>query len=364
MEKFTARHSLPMALEEVTPEWLTDALSEYAPGTRVISVDASEPIHGTSTNAQLTLEYAPHRSGVLPLPATMWLKAGFEEHSAQTAMYGTYESEALFYQRLASILPFRTPTCYYAGTDPDSRQGIVLLEDLAARQVTFGKATEPVDADTAALVLDGLARLHAATWGGAPYGELPFVRKGISYEEDGAHYFKAQTPEVVAEWIGRRSGVVPVPAAVNNPERIVRAFWRLAELSSLPPLCLIHSDAHIDNIYFDTGVPGFLDFQALYVSSWAWDASYFMVKSMTVEERRRSEVDLLKYYLDRLSRHGVSSPPSFDAAWLAYRQYNAYALLTSIVNPDSFKPAEINIAWTSRAVNAADDLDTLGALGV
>jgi Ecdysteroid kinase-like family len=365
IEQTTACQPLPMALTDITPEWLTVALAEYAPGTRVVSARVGEPIHGTATNAQLMLEYSPRSAG-FPLPTTMWLKGGFDEHSPQTAEYGVYFTEAQFYRRLGPILPLRTPTCYYAGVDTVSRQGILLLEDLTARGVRFGKATEPIDADTAARVLDALARLHAATWGGASFGELPFVRTGIPYDaqDSGAQFFRAQTPAAIAGWIDQRSDAVPVPAAVANPERIVQAFWRMVDLSRQPPLCLVHSDAHIDNIYFDNGVPGFIDFQATYLSSWAWDISYFLVKSMEVADRRRSEQDLLRHYLDRLSRYGVSSPPSYDDAWLAYRQFNAYALLTSIVNPDFFKPREINLVWMSRAVAAAEDLDTFGALGV
>lgn len=365
MEATIMAESLPMALTEITPEWLTHALSEYAPGTRVVSASVGEPIHGTATNAQLMLKYAPRPVG-FPLPATMWLKGGFDEHSPQTAHFGVYFVEAQFYRRLGPILPLRTPACYYAGVDTVSRQGIVLMEDLSTRGVRFGKATEPIDADTAARVLDALARLHAATWGGASFDRLPFVRTGIPYDarDSGAQFFRAQTPAAVAGWIEERSDAVSVPAAIADPERIVQAFWRMVDLSRKPPLCLIHSDAHIDNVYFDKGVPGFIDFQAVYLSSWAWDVSYFLVKSMEVEERRRAERDLLQHYLERLSRYGVDYPPSSDDAWLAYRQFNAYALLTSIVNPDFFKPKEINLAWMSRAVAAAEDLDTFGALGV
>ena len=59
----TRAASLPTALTEITPEWLTTALSEYAPGTRVVSANLGEPIHGTATNVRVTLEYAPRAVG-------------------------------------------------------------------------------------------------------------------------------------------------------------------------------------------------------------------------------------------------------------------------------------------------------------
>jgi Phosphotransferase enzyme family len=353
--------TLPTTLDEITPDWVSHAISESV-GVPVRAVAMGEPIHGTATNVRLTLEYSADPPGA-SLPPTMWLKGGFEQHSAQTASYGTYESEATFYQRLAPNLPLRMPACYYAAADPASHQGILLLEDLAARGVRFGIATEPLDADEAAVVLDGLARLHAATWNDLTYAALPFVHIGLPTDDAGALFFRAHTPDVVAEWIERRSDDVQVPPAVNKPDLIVDAFWRLVQLSGEGPLCFIHSDAHVDNIYFDGGSPGYLDFQALYLSSWAWDVSYFVVKSMEIGLRRRSEAELLRHYLDRLASYGVTPCPSFYDAWLAYRRYVAYALFTSIVNPDLFKPKEINVAWMSRSVAAADDLDTLGALG-
>jgi hypothetical protein len=48
----------------------------------------------------------------------------------------------------------------------------------------------------------------------------------------------------------------------------------------------------------------------------------------------------------------------------AYRQYNAYGSFVKIVNPDVFKPREINVAWMSRHVAATEDLDTFASLGV
>jgi Phosphotransferase enzyme family len=353
--------ALPRTLDEVEPGWLSSALSEYVPGTVVRSVDVVKVVHGTATNARLRVQYdKPGKTA--DLPEALWLKAGFETHSAQTAVLGVYETEAFFYRHLASKLPVDTPTCYYAGRDPLAHQGLVLLEDLGARAVTFGKATEPAGPQIAAGVIDALARLHAATWEDDSVAGLPYVWRGIPSTGTGSQWFLQQTPEVVAGWIEQRREV-DIPPEVNDPERIVAAFWRLAERTTEGPLCLLHSDPHIDNLYFENGTPGFLDFQSLRFSSFAWDLSYFVVKSMEVHDRRNNEEALVRRYLDRLNHYGVRAP-SFDEAWLAYRRYVVYALFCAIVNPDSFKPREINIAWMSRSVAAAADLRSFEALGV
>ena len=355
------RPALPQSLDEVDPKWLSSAVSEYAPGTVVRSAEVTTVIHGTATNARLLMEY-DNPDTTADLPSTLWLKAGFETHSAVTGAWGVYETEAFFYRRLAPKLPVTTPTCYYAGLDPTTHQGVVLLEDLGARPVIFGKATEPAGPETAAVVIDALARLHSATWEDDSVAGLPYVRRGIGPAGAGSEWFLQQTPETVAGWIEERKEV-DIPPEVNDPERIVTAFWRLAAQTTEGPLCLLHSDAHIDNLYFRNGDPGFLDFQSLRFSSFAWDLSYFLCKSLEVPDRRNHEEALVRRYLDQLSHHGVR-PPSFEDAWLAYRKYVLYALFTSIVNPDFFKPREINIAWMSRSVAAAADLRSFEALGV
>ena len=63
------------------------------------------------------------------------------------------------------------------------------------------------------------------------------------------------------------------------------------------------------------------------------------------------------------TRAGADAP-NWDTAWLSYRRYNAYGLFVKIVNPDIFKPRAINLAWMSRHVAAAEDLETFESLGV
>ena len=154
------------------------------------------------------------------------------------------------------------------------------------------------------------------------------------------------------------------PASVNAPKRIVSAFWKLADMSRDAPCCLIHSDSHLDNFYFDAhGDPGLMDWQSPRLGCWAWDVSYFIVSALDIDVRRRHERALLAHYLEALAARSVAAP-TMDAAWLAYRRYNAYGLFVKIVNPDVFKPRAINVAWMSRHVAAAEDLETFASLGV
>ncbi len=358
-----ARTTIPMSLDEITPEWLTAALSERHPGVEVGAAWLGEPIHGTGTNLLVTIDYARPPDDGPKLPTTMWLKSCFEPHFAMMADNGLYEFESRFYEQLAPRVSATVPGCFYAGADPATRQGVLLLEDIGAAGGEFGNATRPIGADQVAVALEALARFHASTWGASWPREYEFVTDGIPLEGSKAAWFLSQTPDVFRRYIAQRAEA-NTPDAVNDPDRIVRAFWQLAATSRDAPVCLIHSDAHLDNWYFlPDGTPGLLDWCSPRTSSWAWDVSYFVISALTIDERRRCERDLLVHYLDRLRSHAVEAP-AFDAAWLAYRQWNGYGLFVKIINPDYFKPREINVAWMSRHVAAADDLDTFASLGV
>lgn len=352
----------PPALAGFTPGWFSRALSLRHPGVAVEAVELGRAIHGTGTNIPLRLRYARQPEGGA-LPRELWLKGGYEEHFAAMAASRLYEIEPLFYQELAPRLDIRVPRCFYAANDEHSHQGVVLLEDLAAAGAGFGKATQPASPDLAAGVLAALARLHASTWGQDWPQQLWYVEQGIPLEGANAGWYREQTPEVFERYLADRADAA-VPAGVRDPQRIVRAFWKLAERSREGLRCLIHSDCHLDNFYFDRdGRPGLMDWQSPRLGSWAWDVSYFMVCSLDVETRRAHERDLLEHYLEALASHGIAAP-AWDQAWLAYRQYNAYSLFVKIVNPDIFKPREINLAWMSRCVGAAEDLETFASLGV
>ena len=353
----------PLTLAGITPAWLTDALAPRYPGVAVRDAAFGTPIHGTGTNMRVTLDYARQPSGD-PLPNTMWLKSCYEDHFEAMAPSRVYEMEALFYRDLAPRLDVRVPRCFYAGIDEGTHQGVMLMEDLDRAGATFGDATRPIGADLCARGLDLLARLHASTWGQTWPRDLWYVVPGIQLTGPNSVWFNQQTPEIFAHYIAERAEA-NTPASVNAPERIIAAFRKLAAISTGQPACLIHSDGHLDNFYFgpEDDEPGLFDWQAPRYSSWAWDVSYFIISALDIPVRRASERHLLRHYLDRLKAHGVDAP-DMDTAWLAYRRYNAYGLFVKIVNPDIFKPREINVAWMARHVAATEDLETFESLGV
>jgi aminoglycoside phosphotransferase (APT) family kinase protein len=63
----------------------------------------------------------------------------------------------------------------------------------------------------------------------------------------------------------------------------------------------VHGDPHIGNTYLlPSGEVGFLDWQVARRGNWSLDLGYFLQGALTLEDRRRSERDLLAEYRDSL----------------------------------------------------------------
>ncbi len=86
-----------------------------------------------------------------------------------------------------------------------------------------------------------------------------------------------------------------------------------------------------------------------------------------IEDRRNWERDLLQRYLDALQRQfdvlgRTARAPTFDEAWLSYRQQNIYGLFFWITNTEEQQPRENNLALALRYAMATLDHGTLQLL--
>jgi aminoglycoside phosphotransferase (APT) family kinase protein len=211
--------------------------------------------------------------------------------------------------------------------------------------------------------LEELARLHARFWD-QEIADFPLALP-MRQDDASSDWPRRNGPPVIAKYLSGPRGAT-VPAALRDPERIDRAFWvHLEHLGRDRPYCILHGDTHPGNGFIDsTGAPGFFDWQTIAKGPWAYDVAYHIVSSLSVEDRRRYESDLLRHYLGALAISGVTKPPGFDHAWLQYRRYIAYGLHIWITNPAEFQPEENCLEMTQRFAHAAADLDFFAAWGV
>ena len=111
------------------------------------------------------------------------------------------------------------------------------------------------------------------------------------------------------------------------------------------------------------GTPGYLDFQAYVRSAPLHDINYVIVGSLSVEDRRRHDRDLLRFYLDALAKLGVTGIWPEAEAWDRFRRHTMHGLLW-FATPEEMQPAAIVEAHSLRFGTAADDYGLAGLLGI
>ena len=345
---------VPGAIDEITAEWLTATLASRYPGTVVTAVQHGAIIHGTATKLRLMLEYNEdgHRHG---LPPTMWFKGGLEAHSLTDDMLIVYAGEAAFFYEVAPGLELDLPKAIVAAIDPQTNRSFLLLDDLLARNASFGSALTPASISEAAVLVDELAKLYATHWLSPWLKQMPWLAGGGSF---------LQSCEVLlTREMWERCMPLPrgafVSASFPDFETLRNPVLHVLRSDVARANCFVHGDSHVGNT-FNTpdGKAGSLDWQSTWYGFWAHDFTYFLITALSIEDRRHAERDLLALYLAILKERGAVLDP--DEAWLEHRRHAIYSSAWSMVLPE-WQPADICCAVTERAFAAVGDLQSLDA---
>ena len=347
--------ALPVDVDGLTPEWLSDALSSRHPGVRVCDIEVLFQHGSTNHHVLLGLTY-DERAGA---PDTLFCKMASldPEHRIAIGATGMGAREARFYRDLAPALTMRIPRCYFAEAAEDGAF-LLLLEDLQAAGCTMSDGTWGVPSDLAARALEDLAEMHVRFEDEAL---LASIRPWVSLNPPGASDFTVHMLRQVVDnhrailsdaYVAVAEMFIADPAAVH-------ALWHTG------PQTVIHGDAHICNLFIDGPRVGFLDWGLLTVSTPMRDVSYFLTVAMDPDDRRLAEVDLLQHYIDVRDSLG-GTPISFDDAWHAHRVHSGYGVLASflsLVPPYNGEDQRAFAdAFRGRATAALDDLETVDAM--
>jgi thiamine kinase-like enzyme len=350
--------------DEVGPDWMNWALRRsgvLADGAQVTSVDR-EPC-GTGQLAdsyRFTLGYDPAGAG----PETVVGKFASEDPASRTfgQQSGYYRTEILFYQQLAPRLSaVALPTALHAEVADDGAEFVLVMDDLAPARVVDQLVGCTVD--EAALAVRQLAALHAGSWRNDQLATMAWLQGAIASFTD----ITANFPATLEAF----------PAAFGDlvPESDLRQAAKLnahpAEWNRLisTPLSLWHSDVRADNLLFDarggrTPV-ALLDWQGVGYGYGPIDVAYFLSTSLTTEDRRSAEWDLVRLYQSELAAHGIDDYPS-DRAWDDYRVLAIHPLQIGVFGAGAVRRSErgdqLWKQWIERAAQHTRDLDSFQAL--
>jgi hypothetical protein len=347
---------MPGSIEEVSAEWLSEALSQNYPGVVVERADQEIVRRGTSTLLRERIRYNDAGRG-FGLPSSVIVKGGFEEHSSQ--MGELYLREMRFYRDLAPLMPIRAPICYFADAGADfansQSQCLIIMEDLAARGVDFCHPFKTQTYDQVSRRLDAMAAYHAAMWehsGFIPGGSLDWLEPNIGSAWLVAYLQIYADPRAWEACLARPSNV-SLPNQFRDFGWYASALGKLSTEYAASPKTVCHGDTHLGNLYIESdGTPGFYDaFPSR--SPWFYEVTYHIICALDIGERRLWEKPLLAHYLMALRRHGIDSAPTLNDAWEHYIRSIAWGLFVFAVNEPIFQSHAINGAYVVRFADAA-----------
>jgi hypothetical protein len=355
---------VPCTPYAVTPEWLTAVLCGKVPGAIVTDVEVKPASAGTHERHQLRVSYNEEgrRAG---LPVSIFTKS---LPSIVTRMIGGFNGtarvEGSFFTQIRPQLEIEAPLCYHSAYDRRTFAAIHLLEDLVAtKSATFCNHKTYVTRAMADDMIDLLASLH-----GRFYGDLTLAER-YRWLASYPRWFTIGAAKMGTEYYTRKAfdaaaHVIPAKIMARRDD-VWPATMRALALHDSEPQGLIHSDVHIGNWYrTGAGQMGLCDWQCLSRGHWSRDFAYAVTASLTPDDRRSWERELLARYIEQFAeKTGVK--PDFDLSFQRYRQQIVHALamwtITLCHSPllPNMQPEATTLTMIERMTTAMADLDAL-----
>ena len=324
--------TVPFSVEELTPDWLTEALksSGVLSSGSVSAVDTQvigEGVGMVGQLARLTIRYSSDAT-TLPTHMIAKLPSPYEANRAQMQMFRYYTREALFYREIGHQSGVRTPQCYWSAIDFENNLSALLLEDLGHLEVSDQiSGMTPAHAERA---IRAIAVMHAKWWGSPEldsiewmdYGNGPVTMQAVPLFDYAWPIFLSNGFEKLLS-----------PEQIMLGEAVKNHFERLLNDFGGDPRTICHTDFRSENMFF--GEPGtdedvvVLDWQLTTRSGGPYDVAYLLAQSLTTENRRAHEDRLLKIYHQCLVDGGVEI--TYEEIRDAYR----VALMVCLIIPIS-----------------------------
>lgn len=357
---------IPRSAHDLTAEWLTAVLCAATPGAEVTSFDIPEAHAGTTSRAALRVTYnAVGTEARLPTRLFTKSSASF----AQRLMLGgadVLHGESQFFMRFRPRIEMEAPVGYFGGVDPKSWRSFLVMDDIAvSKGARFAIPTTPITRSQLEDLLGNMAKYHGACWEDP---ELEVLKTPNDFFRNLSTLVRMGPRTAVG--MERAKSVIPA-RLYGRADQLWEGTRRALDLATTEgPRTLLHGDGHVGQVYITgDGRMGHTDWQGTMQGAWFFDYSYLVSTALEPEDRRAWDRELLELYLEKLTEAG-GKPPTFNEAWLRYRQavFYAYSAWSFTIGRAFYQPKmqpdEISLACINRVAAAIDELDSLGAVGL
>jgi hypothetical protein len=249
----TSSHDIPERHEDVTAEWLTQALrsggvlvDQSVTGFNVDPISAARS--RMSSLARITMEYDRYSQ---ELPASMFAKfvSRLPANRERVEQRNLFQTEISLYENLGDAIPMNMPRMYFGGTEGRSGAAVLLLEDIKG----FSKSEPPLTEEwsvtrtEALLALQELAKMHAKWWEDPTLYEHDWL---VPVDSD---RLRSSYHSYKGSWAELRGVMEPAlsPAELRICDRLSNYLPTvLSELCRMPAT-LCHADFHVGNLLWD-----------------------------------------------------------------------------------------------------------------
>lgn len=320
--------AIPAGPDEITPEWLTQALRSTGTITRANIVGVQSNAIGQQGLVgqvfRLTFEYDAPNPGS---PQTLVAKLASADLDIRASTFGLNQNEVYFYKEIAPEVKLPTPRLYYGAADADTSLSILLLEDISNARV--GDNLAGCSTEEARLAFRQIGEFHAHWWASPGVDELSWL---IPMNE--RRTFKPETYQRFWGMFNEKfSDQLPSPLR-EVAEEFGNYVGPIGDRLMARPNTMIHGDYKLDNLFFGhpgTGAPlTVFDWQLVAKGPGPADIAYFMARCLDPEHRRKEELGLLKDYHDCLVDNGVRGY-EFDECLQDYRLAMFFPLAQTVV---------------------------------
>ena len=349
--------------DQITVEWMRQALATGG-ATNCPRIDALEIERLTEVDNMLGNLYrcrliAP--GGVTGTPASVIVKFPTSNPMALrlAKWLSLHRREYVFYRDVAACGHIRVPSLLYGDFDGRSHRSVLVLEDLAGMKSI--RQIEGANAEQAQQAIRGIAGFQGQFWEAVDEPSLsacgPFITtKGSRIMQAIYLLILPQTFE--------RFGDLFTSATRQRAEafgtRIAAHFAAVAA----GPKTIVHGDYRVENMMFNGESDNDLtviDWQGCGIGCSIYDVAFFLGNSITIDERRRIERDVVEEYHDVVCRLGAENYTREDC-WRSYQQNMLGTLMPTVVGCGALEMGNQAIVERSRellgrVLTAIDDLD-------
>jgi thiamine kinase-like enzyme len=331
----------PKSPSEITTEWLNKALFPEISDGKIVSMEIDEnfgPWSLLGKAIRVKLNYATPECE----PKSVIVK--FQVSTSEP------KREGEIYELLSKAKVSYIPRVYSVFGN-----GNLVLEDLTvthfvAKEITIVQARN---------VISIIADINNRFWGDS---HVP--------KEDPAHFINSININFKQGWDAFKERY---EEQLGKEADTFLWMWKNSKIVAgqydSGPTTLNHEDVNRGNLLFPkdgSDRPMLIDWQLAGQKVLPFDLSYFLVKSLTVEQRREYENELLKEYYALLSEQ-IRTIYSFDRLILDYRACLTRSMLSAVTRmgpkfdsqPERFKSAD---KLATRVIEAVRDLKPVDAI--